>query len=68
MNDAEVMAELRSNSPLNKARAVLSSAIGEAEQDGMQRKPPGPVEMRRKEFAAVRRILIAYGVTLTDTP
>jgi hypothetical protein len=54
--DAEVMALLRSDSPLNKARMVFSSASASIEQAGQQRDPLPPVEMRRLEFEAVEKI------------
>lgn len=58
--DAEVMAELRSDSRLNKARQIFSSRAAGIEQAGMQRRPPGPIEVRRMEFEAVEAIIAAY--------
>jgi hypothetical protein len=57
--DAQVMDELRSDSALNKARAVFSSWCGRIEQAEMQRRPCGPIEMRRLEFEAVEAIRAA---------
>lgn len=54
--DDEVMALLRGNSALNAARAALSGEIGRAEQAGMQRRCPSPIELRRMEFEAVERL------------
>ena len=70
MTDAEVMAELRSDSPLNRARAAFSGACGAIEQAGRQRRPAGPIEIRRMEFEAVRRIAdaLAAGPARHDLP
>lgn len=57
MTDAECMDLLRGDSPKNKLRHVLSGIIGAAEQAGMQRRPPSPIELRRHEFEAVERLL-----------
>lgn len=65
MTDAEVMAELRSDTPLNRARAAFSHAWAGLEQAGMQRKPPGAIEVRRMEFEAVQKIAAALGVAIT---
>jgi hypothetical protein len=64
MTDTEVMEELRSDSPLNRARRAFSSACGRIEQSGQQRRPAGPVEIRRMEFEAVRAIAAELGVTI----
>ena len=64
MTDQEVMAALRSDTPLNRARAIFSGEVGAAEQEEMQRRPCGPIEMRRREFEAVRKIASALGVEL----
>lgn len=60
LTDDQVMELLRSESPLNKARAKFSGWCGRIEQEGMQRRPPGPIEIRRMEFEAVKDILEAY--------
>ena len=62
MADAEVMALLAGETPLNRARREFSSATGRMEQAMAQRTPPGPVEMRAMEFDAVRRIAAELGV------
>jgi hypothetical protein len=62
MTDKEVMEALRSDTLLNKARAVLSGECGRIEQAGMQRRSAGPIEMRRMEFEAVRKIAAVLGV------
>lgn len=64
MSDAEVMAALRSDSVLNRARAAFSGAAGAIEQAGAQRRPAGPIEMRRMEFEAVERIAAILGVDI----
>lgn len=64
MTDKEIMDLLRGDSLWNKARAVFSSECAEIEQAGMQRRRPGPIEARRMEFEAVRRIAAVLGVTL----
>lgn len=69
MTDAEVMAELRSDSPLNKARAVLSGILGKHEQHLLQEehataRPVGGIEMRRREFEDIKKIAEALGATL----
>lgn len=62
-NDA-VMSELKSDSPLNRARQKFSSAAARIEQAGQQRKPPSPVDIRRMEFEAVREIVEALGLQM----
>jgi hypothetical protein len=64
MTDQEVIDALRSDTPLNRVRRELSAAIGRAEQAERQRRPPGPIERRRQEFEAARRIAAVLGVTL----
>lgn len=64
MTDEEVMRELRVDSPLNRARMAFSAACAQIEQTEAQWKQPGPIEMRRMEFEAVRKIAKALGVEL----
>lgn len=64
MSDAEVSAALRSDTPLNRARAAFSGACGAIEQAGQQARPAGPVEIRRMEFEAVERIAAILGVEI----
>lgn len=54
--DAEVMDVLRSNTSLNRARAKISGFAGRIEQEGMQHRPAGPIEIRRIEIEAVEAI------------
>lgn len=58
--DEQVMAELGSQSPLDRARAVFSAYAARLEQEAMQRRPIGPIEARRIEFEAVEAIVAAY--------
>lgn len=60
MTDEQVMTHLRSDTPLNRARAAFSSECGRIEQAGQQHEPPGPIEIRRMELEAVERILAAF--------
>jgi hypothetical protein len=56
MTDQEVMEALRSDTPFNRARREFSAACGRIEQAGQQRSALSPIEMRRMEFEAVRKI------------
>lgn len=64
MTNDEVMSELWADTPFNRARAVFSGAAAGIEQATMQRKPPGPIEIRRMEFEAVKKIAAALGVNI----
>ncbi|MCB7127911.1 MAG: hypothetical protein J3T61_00030 [Candidatus Brocadiales bacterium] len=64
MTDDEVRAALNSDTPLNQARKVFSGELGLFEQSAMQRRTPTPVEWRRMEFEAVRKIAVELGVEL----
>ncbi len=56
MTKEEIMKELRSNTPINKARAAFSHWSARIEQAGQQRKPLDPITMRGMEFEAVMEI------------
>ena len=56
LNQSEIMELLKGDSPLNKARQVFSSYSAMIENDQHQRKPMGPIEIRRLEFEAVQKI------------
>ena len=56
LTDNEVVELLKGNSTLNKARQIFSSYSAMIENDQHQRKPMGPIEMRRLEFEAVQKI------------
>jgi hypothetical protein len=60
MTNDEVMAELKSESNWNKARAKFSGWAARLEQEGMQRDPIGPIERRELEFRAVKEIVATY--------
>jgi hypothetical protein len=64
MTDDEVMNELRSTSLLNLARKVFYSECARIEQADDQSRPPGPIERRRMEFEAVRKIAAVLGTRL----
>ena len=59
MTDEEVIAALNSDTPLNAARRIFSSESAKIEQAWQQRSPISPVEWRRMEFEAVRKIAAA---------
>jgi hypothetical protein len=59
----EIMAELRSDSRLNKARAAFSANSARIEQASQQRRPLSPVDIRKMEFEAVGAIAKALEVT-----
>jgi hypothetical protein len=63
-NDAETTAALREDTPLNRARREFSSACARIEQEGMQRRPAGIIEIRRMEFEAVAAIVAALGLEM----
>lgn len=60
LTDEDVMAQLNSNTPLNRARRVFSGEVGRFEQAYMNADAQGrsisPIESRRMEFEAVQRI------------
>jgi len=60
MSTSEIMAELGTDSALNRARKKFSSWCGRIEQAGQQRSPLSPIELRRMEFEAVQEIISAY--------
>lgn len=64
MTNSEVMAALRSDSLLSKARAVFSEQYATLEQSGFDRVPPTPVEYIRMEFEAIKKIAAVLGVEL----
>jgi hypothetical protein len=60
ITNEQVVAALREETPLNKARRQFSNWSAKIEQAGMQRKPPTPIEMRRMEFEAAKAIVEAF--------
>lgn len=67
MTNEAVMAALRSDSVLNRARSVFSGKSAELEQQSQQRRPLGPIEMRGMEFEAVAKIASVLGVEVDLT-
>lgn len=56
MTKEEIIAEMQSESKLNRARRVLSSYMGEIEQGCAQRVPLTIFEVIALEFEAVQKI------------
>lgn len=64
VTNEEILAEMKSGSLLNKARAAFSDAWAELDQAGMQRVKPTIFDIRQMEFDAVKRIAKVLGVEL----
>jgi len=64
MTDQDVIDAMHSDTQLNRARQIFSGACAAIEQAAAQRRPAGPIEIRRMEFEAVRKIAEALGVQL----
>lgn len=64
MNSEQVVAEMQSDSVLNKARQIFSFAYAGIEQGMAQRKPLTIIEARALEFDAVIRVAALLGVEL----
>jgi hypothetical protein len=64
MTDKEVLEALGSHTQLDHARQIFSSECARIEQAGMQRQPLKPIDMRRMEFEAVRKIAAVFGVKI----
>jgi hypothetical protein len=60
----DVINELQSESVLNQARRIFSFSSAAIEQATQQQWPPGPIEIREKEFDAVVKIAALLGVEL----
>jgi hypothetical protein len=60
----QIMAELRSNSNLNAARAKFSHHYALIEQSMEQRATSGPIDIRGMEFDAVIAVARALGCTI----
>lgn len=56
MTDDDIMQHIRSDSPLNQARAAFASEVAYMEQFLAQNNP-SPIEMKRLEFEAITRIM-----------
>lgn len=61
----EILDEMISGLQLGRARSAFICAVGLQEQALQQRKPPGPIELRRMEFQAVIEIAKALGIEIT---
>jgi hypothetical protein len=57
LTDSEVVAELQSESVLNKIRQEFSFGYARIEQAYMQRTKPGIIEARRMELEIAQKIL-----------
>lgn len=64
MTDAEIMAALRSDTPLSRACRILHSAYAEIEQGMEQRRPLSALDVRNIEFDAVKPIAACFGATV----
>lgn len=65
MTDREVLDILQSNTPLGRGVREFSNQYGTIEQAGMQRRPPGPIEVRRLQIEAVKKIAAAIGAQVS---
>ncbi len=57
MTTDEAVRHMQEQTPLNKVMVVLLSEVGRLEQDGMQRIPSGPIEVRAMMLDGAKRIL-----------
>lgn len=64
LTEEDVVRLLQDEGPLNRARRVFSSWRAKIEQASAQRRPLSPIDMRRMEFEAVRKIAYELGVRL----
>lgn len=64
MSNQEILAELKSDSLLNQARRILSTAMAEIDTGSQQRKPLTVFEIQNIEFAATIKIAALLGVEL----
>lgn len=68
MLDSEALTVLGNRrSTWDKARQVFYAECARLEQAGMQSDPPSPLERRKMEFEAVRKIAEVLGVDVTKT-
>lgn len=68
MTDQEVVAQLQSNTPANRARVIFRTMAGRIEQAQAQRSPASPIEAARMEFEAVAKIAETLGWTGLPNP
>lgn len=64
MTDEEVVRALQEDSPFNRARRVFSAQSARIEQASNRPRALSPIDMRRMEFEAVRKIAHELGVKL----
>lgn len=64
MTDREVLDILQSDTPLGRGVREFSNQCGAMEQAGMQRRPPTPIEARRMQIEAVKKIASAIGANI----
>lgn len=57
MTDAEILAELGTDSLLNRVRRSVSGFVGKAEQSMQQRRAVPPIQLRRNEFEFAEKII-----------
>ncbi len=57
MTKEEAARHMREHTPLNQVMVILMSEVDRAEQDGMQRRPSSPVEVKGMMLEGVERIL-----------
>lgn len=60
----QIVLELKSDSLLNKARAIIRATHGQIEQASAQRKPASSIDIVRMELEAVIKIANLLGVEL----
>ncbi len=59
MTDDEILAELQSDTLLNKVRRIFAAEASRIEQAGCQQRTPTPIEHRYMEFKAAEKIINA---------
>lgn len=64
LTDKEVVDLMNYPCAIALARREFCSAVGKIDQAMAQRNPPTPIELRRMEFDAVRRIALAFGIAV----
>ena len=58
MSDEEILAEMQSDSLLNKMRQMFSGERARIEQAAQQRVPLTPIQFRRMEFEAAEKLML----------
>ena len=67
MTPKEILDTCRSDTILNKVRAIVSNAHATMEQDALQRMPPPPIEVRRTELLFAEQICMLFSKLDTST-